>query len=199
MLYGTILCLGDSMTFGARSPIGYPEYLGPLVSTDKVEWVSINKGISGQTTRQILDRAPAAVGQLAGMAGPKWCVVMAGTNDSKAGGLPHHEWEMLYRQLLHWPLRHNIPLALCTLPGVDPAEMPSFAPNSNRWLREASNRIRGIADELSSKKKVVSLVEFDDMSSKYLCDGVHFTKQGYLEMAQRIAAAITWRSFGAKE
>ena len=189
MLYGTILCLGDSMTFGARSPIGYPEYLGPMMSRSNVEWVALNRGISGQTTRQILDRAPAAVQQLNSFSGPKWCVVMAGTNDSKGRGLPLHEWEMLYRQILHWPLRFGIPLALCTYPSVDHKMMPDFSATSNKWLSEASSRVRNIVDELE-QKNTVSLVELEGFPVEYLCDGVHLNKGGYLEMANRVATSI---------
>jgi len=127
MLYSTVLCLGDSLTFGARAEVdghaglGYPEHLPALLNpaTPGTEWAVLNRGISGQVTRQVLDRAPGAFRELAACAGPKWAVILAGTNDSKAGGVPLDEWTTLYRQVLHWGRRAGVPMILGVNPNPD--------------------------------------------------------------------------------
>src|SRR5688572_18304852 len=104
MIYGTILGLGDSLVAAARAEHDrgagrgwlerLPALLDPRTGT---EWAVLNRGISGQTTREVLDRTPGAVRELAGCAGAKWAVVLCSTNDSKGGGADLDAWEQLYR------------------------------------------------------------------------------------------------------
>lgn len=203
MIIGTVLCLGDSLTAGARAEhdahagLGYPEWLVSILDlatpnppdVDPMEWATLNRGISGQTTRQIADRAPAAFREMNAYPGAKWGVVLAGTNDSKACP-PLSEWEALYRQILHWPRRANVPLALCTFPPLSPGPMPYFTEASSAWLARASERVRAIAKELDGRPSPVRLVELSDLGTEYLVDGVHLTAEGYRELAIRVAAAL---------
>lgn len=181
MLYGTILCLGDSLTFGARAKLGYPEVLPTLINDKSdVEWATLNRGISGQTTRQILDRTPGAVRELNGLSGAKWGVLLAGTNDAKRNGVNIDEWEIMYRQIVHWFRRYEVPLALCTFPRLASNLMPSFHRGSNDWLYEASERVRKMTREYDAR--LVELTDLDDAP-----DGVHLSPRSYASMAERIA------------
>lgn len=189
MLYGTVLGLGDSLTRGARGQRGWPELVGPMLTDEHNEWIGLNRGISGQTTWEILDRAPGAVREIASMSGPKWFVLLAGTNDSKRGGCDLATWEALYRQILHWPRRHGIPIALCTFPPVDPGRMPDFIGAAD-WLTKASARVRAIARELHNAPVPVRVVDLEGMPTSALCDGVHMTDDGYSEIARRVAAVL---------
>jgi lysophospholipase L1-like esterase len=151
----------------------------------------LNRGISGQTTWQILDRTPAAIRELAGLAGAKWCVILAGTNDSKSDGkLPHTDWEILYRQILHWPRRYEIPITLCTLPRIGWPDMPCFSEKSMAWIATANERIRAMRIELDNKPSPVRLCDLEDIGDPYLIDGVHLTEAGYRMLAERIAAVL---------
>jgi lysophospholipase L1-like esterase len=204
MIYGTVGCLGDSLLAGARADhdahagLGAPEWLVPILDlatpaapgVEPMEWAALSRSISGQTTRQILDRAPAVVREVAGYAGAKWLVVLAGTNDSKACP-PLAEWEALYRQILHFARRANVPIAVCTFPPVVPAAMPCYTRASVEWLQAASQRVREIAAELDGRPVPVVVVELEDLPSSLLVDGVHFTPDGHREVAVRIAAALT--------
>lgn len=197
MLFGTVLCLGDSLTFGARADVdghaglGYPEHLPPMLdAATGAEWAVLNRGISGQTTRQILDRAPGAFRELAASPGPKWAVVLAGTNDSKGAGVNHDEWEALFVQVCHWARRSGTPLAVCTFPPVDPKAMPAFTSASKAWLREASRRVRALAAKWDNAPSPVRLVELSDLDPALLCDGVHLTPEGYRAVARRVADVL---------
>lgn len=197
MLYGTVCCLGDSLTAGARALLGYPELLPDLMrdTEARTEWATRNFGVSGETTRQILDRTPGVVGWLASQAGARRLVLLAGTNDSKAGGsqtISVDQWESLYRQILHWPRRHGIPSVVCTFPPLEAntREMPFFTDRSRAWLEEASTRVRKLQEELNCEPVPVTLCEMADMPPSHLADGVHLKPSGYAWMAARIATLL---------
>jgi lysophospholipase L1-like esterase len=197
MLYGTLLLLGDSITFGARADtdahacLGYPEHLAAILSDSTGEaWSPLNRGISGQTARQIADRAPGAFRELLAYAGPRWAVVLSGTNDAKHPGVPLDEWEVLFRQTVSWGRRAVVPLALCTFPPIRGAAMPAFGPNAQAWADAASARVRAIAAELDGSPSPVVLVELADMPDSLLCDGVHLSPVGYRARALRVADAL---------
>ncbi len=208
MIFGTVCCLGDSITEGSRAQLGFPEILPALLNVDsqveRTEWATLNRGIAGQTTRQILDRAPAATRELAGMPGAKWMVILAGTNDSKAGGkivpgnknktggrISHAEYESLMRQILHWPRRHGIPVVLCTHPPIDPIPMPTFTEASRTWLDVASQIVVDLAEELDCEGAPIGLCELRDMPRGFVCgDGIHLIPEGYAWIAWRLATLL---------
>jgi lysophospholipase L1-like esterase len=54
MNWETLLCLGDSITIGARSYLGYPDYAADYLKqkTNK-NWLAVNYAVSGYTTIQL--------------------------------------------------------------------------------------------------------------------------------------------------
>lgn len=200
MLVGTVLCLGDSLTFGARAEVGthaglgYPEHLAAMLTGETGEaWGCLNRGISGQTVRQVADRAPGAVREVCAYPGPRWVCLLAGTNDSKHPGVPLAEWEVLYEQAAGWARRASLPLALATFPPVSGGAMPVFGPRSAAWLDAASDRVRAMATEWDGVPSPVVLVELADMPTALLCDGVHLTPAGYRAVAGRFLDAMLYR------
>jgi lysophospholipase L1-like esterase len=193
-IYGTVLCLGDSLTYGARGSRGYPEILPDLLNSGSTNWSTLNRGISAETTRDILLRTPGAVRELASLPGAKWCVILAGTNDSKSDGLDINTWCSLYRQIVSWPRRHGIPTILCTMPPVVPAEMPCFTRASQAWIDDANMAIREFVREFNCNPSPVALCDLADMPEgmpEYmLVDGVHCTMEGYHFIAERVAKVI---------
>jgi len=206
MICGTVLCLGDSLTDGARAPsgLGYPEVLVDLLNerSHATQWACLNRGISGQVTWEILRRTPGAVRELAGLFGAKACVILTGTNDSKGGGDGEKglvRWEKLYRQIVHWPLRYGIPTWLCTFPAVS-REMPEFTEASEAWLSAASMAVRKVRNDFDGtagpdgRPVGVGLVELNGVIGlKNLVDGVHLTATGYELLACAVAREmIPW-------
>ena len=188
MIYGTVLCLGDSLTYGARSEYqrGYPEELARLLSAHfGQEWTCINAGISGETSTDILRRCFGEVRGVAALPGAKYGILVAGTNDSKNPNYPVELYEDNMRQMVRIFRRFGINLFLGTLPPVQPTPMPCFSAASNDWLKQANNAIAGFA-----QNGQVTCVDLRDMEP-YLIDGVHFGYEGYLEMARRFFKAIT--------
>ena len=187
MIYGTVLCLGDSLTYGARSEHqrGFPEELSLMLSTRfGQDWSCLNEGISGQTSTDILRRCFSAARAAGGLPGAKLATLMAGTNDSKNPRYPIDLYKDNMVQMLRIYRRFGLKAFLGTLPPVQPAVMPCFSSASNEWIARANEAI----EELATGEGVI-LVDFRDMGD-YLVDGVHFGHDGYKEMARRFAEAI---------
>ncbi|MCF8239365.1 MAG: SGNH/GDSL hydrolase family protein [Saprospiraceae bacterium] len=84
MNWESMICFGDSITIGARSYLGYPEYAGNILSKRLGNhWNIINAAVSGFTTidlaRYISHRAYEF-----SSSNPDFFVVFIGTNDLKS-------------------------------------------------------------------------------------------------------------------
>lgn len=183
MIYGTVLCLGDSLTFGARSEHGrgYPEELARMLSEElKQEWSCLNHGINGETSIDILRRAFPSIHSFASLPGAKLGCLLAGTNDSKNPDLPVELYKDNMRQIIRIFRRHEIKLLVGTLPPVVGVCMPCFDSRlSNEWIQKANRAL----EELISEYDLIK-VDFSDMGN-FLIDGAHMNYLGYQEMARR--------------
>jgi lysophospholipase L1-like esterase len=151
----------------------------------------INRGISGQTTPQMLVRFRTDVINLK----PKVVVILAGTNDIAENTGPS-TLEMIednIASMVEIAKANNIKAVLCSVlpaydypwkPGLNPAEK---IVNLNKWIKNyaAKNEIiyvdffTPMADERNGLKK-----EFSE-------DGVHPNQKGYEVMAPLVEKAIT--------
>jgi lysophospholipase L1-like esterase len=77
----TIVCLGDSITYGYRleRADAYPQQLEALLNKThpEREWHVVNAGISGNTTRQMLARFATDVVSVS----PQYVIILGGIND----------------------------------------------------------------------------------------------------------------------
>jgi lysophospholipase L1-like esterase len=183
LIYGTVLCLGDSLTFGARSEFvrGYPEELARMLSEHlSQEWTCLNHGINGETSIDILRRSFPVIQSFSSLPGAKLACLMAGINDSKKPDLPIELYKDNLRQIIRIFRRHDIKLLVGTLPPVNGVPMPCFdSIRSNEWIKSANQAIRGLCSEYG-----LVCVDFSNMGP-YLIDGVHLNYDGYREMAYR--------------
>jgi len=167
--------------------------------TEGWEWVSpdffegksyINRGISGQTTPQMLIRFRADVVNLK----PKVVLILAGTNDIAENNGPT-TLEMIednIASMVDIAKANNIKVILCSVlpaydypwkPGLNPAEK---IVNLNKWIKDfaAKNEIiygdffTPMADERNGLKK------------EYSEDGVHPNQKGYEVMNPLVDKAI---------
>lgn len=175
-----IVFMGNSITEGWLQI--YPEFF-----KDKSY---INRGISGQTTPQMLVRFRQDVINLK----PKIVVILAGTNDI-AGNTGPSTLEMIednIASMVEIAIANNIKPILCSVlpafdypwrPGLNPAEK---IVKLNEWIKnycEQNNLIyvdyfTSMADERNALKK------------EYSEDGVHPNKAGYEVMSRIIEKAI---------
>ena len=84
MIWNEILCLGDSLTLGARDPYGrsYPVELGSLLTKETGEFYYChNYGECGETSSDLLRRSWGNITSH----NSKILLVMVGTNDTQQG------------------------------------------------------------------------------------------------------------------
>jgi lysophospholipase L1-like esterase len=157
----------------------------------------INRGISGQTTPQMLVRFRPDVVNLK----PKVVVILAGTNDI-AGNTGPSTLEMIednISSMVEIANANNIIVILCSvLPAIDYPWKPGLEPaqkivDLNKWIKE-----------YSEKNEIIYVDYFTPMADKYnglkkeySMDGVHPNINGYLLMQPLVEKAIQ-ESFSTK-
>ncbi|MGQ1947308.1 SGNH/GDSL hydrolase family protein [Geofilum sp. OHC36d9] len=150
----------------------------------------VNRGISGQTTPQILARFRADVIAL----NPKIVVILAGTNDI-AGNTGPSTLEMIednYASMTEMAKANGIRVILCSvLPvydypwrrGLEPAEK---IVSLNKWIKSYCSK-----NDVEYLDFYSSLVdERKGMKDEYTFDGVHPNKEGYEVMEALAVKAI---------
>lgn len=180
MIWNEILCLGDSLTYGARDRFGrsYPAELGRILSEKTGEfYICHNYGINGETSSDLLRRS---WGIMKSNRSCKIMLLMIGTNDTKKP-TPLNVYRDNLRQIILSARANGMTPIVATLPELE------FSPyyQSNRQYTEIySKEVERLSKQLN--------FEICDMSnmSEYLIDGVHFDNEGYTEVANRFAKKI---------
>ena len=181
MIWNEITCLGDSLTYGARDRYGrsYPAELGKILSEQTGEfYICHNYGINGETSSDLLRRSSSICKSNSGSS--KIGLLWIGTNDTK-GPTPVDIYEDNLRQII-CSMRVNgmIPI-VGTLPEL--TFSPFYAQNRN--YTETYSKVV----EKLSKKLSFTVCDMSGMA-EHLIDGVHFTHEGYNEVASRWAKSI---------
>ena len=181
MIWNEITCLGDSLTYGARDRYGrsYPAELGKILSEKTGEfYVCHNYGINGETSSDLLRRSWGICKSNCGSS--KIGLLWIGTNDTK-GPTPLDIYKDNLRQIVcSMKVNGMIPI-VATLPELKFS--PYYARN-----REYVEQYNGVILDLAFELK------FDiccmDLLGDHLIDGVHFTHEGYNEVARRWSEKI---------
>jgi len=185
LIYEVVLCLGDSLTYGSRDEYGkgYPQYLGEYLSRDGVETVTVNEGVPGETSSDILRRAYRVASSYPDA---KEVVVQFGTNDAKDEVATPVE---VFRQNLlgvHRALAVNGKrMYMCTIPDLVGRIMPNYTAAGIGRIAEYNRVIEGFC----GLGKAV-MVEWRGVDASMYSDGVHFNSRGYTELATRVGNAI---------
>tara|TARA_R110000744_G_scaffold231725_2_gene349852 strand:- start:25 stop:573 length:549 start_codon:yes stop_codon:yes gene_type:complete len=180
MIWNQILCLGDSLTYGARDRYGrsYPAELGKLLSEKTNEfYICHNYGINGETSSDLLRRS---WGIIKSNQDCKIMLLWIGTNDTKSP-IPLDIYEDNLRQIINSARAHGMNVIVATIPelGFSP-----FYLNNTEYTKKYSKVVRDLSAKLD-----LQVVNMDNME-KYLIDGVHFSHEGNLEIAKRFAKII---------
>jgi lysophospholipase L1-like esterase len=180
MIWNQILCLGDSLTYGARDRYGrsYPAELGKILSNKTNEfYICHNYGINGETSSDLLRRS---WGIIKSNQDCKIMLLWIGTNDTKSP-TPLDIYEDNLRQIINSAKAYGMNVIVATVPelGFSP-----FYLNNKDYTKKYSKVVKDLSTELNFK-----VVGMDNME-KYLIDGVHFTHEGNLEIAKRFAKVI---------
>ena len=180
MIWNEILCLGDSITYGARDRYGrsYPAELGKILFEETGEFYYChNYSKCGDTSSDLLRKAWNASQS---HKEAKIAVIMIGTNDTQKS-IPAEIYRDNLRQIVSIAKIHGKFPIVATLPKL--GFTPLYIHNCHHI--EMYNRI--IYDLANSMG-----FEVCDMSGteNFYIDNVHYTHEGYNLLAQKIADKI---------
>ena len=180
MIWNEIVCLGDSLTYGARDRYGrsYPAELGKIMTESTGEfYICHNYGINGETSSDLLRRSwhilksnPAA----------KICLLMIGTNDTKKP-MPLDIYTDNMRQIVSSIRANGKTPIVATLPVLKFSPYYMF---NRDYIDRYNSVINGLSTTMNFK-----VCKMDGLGD-HLIDGVHFTHEGYNEVAQKWAKTI---------
>lgn len=183
---GSIIALGDSITFGLYSPAddAYPEQLAGLIGQPVC-----NAGILGDTAQAALARLNRDV--LAYH--PKLVLVAFGTNDSGilTAPVPLGEFRADLKAIASTVRSHGATVVFISLPPVNVPLVESHHLNPARH-GEYDEAIRSVAKEVHAP--LVDLTAAFGGNLSLLYDGVHPTAAGYLLIARAVAKVLTGAS-----
>jgi len=180
MIWNEIVCLGDSITYGARDEYGrsYPAELSKTLTENTGEFYYChNYGVCGETSSDLLRRAWK---NISSHKGSKIMLLMIGTNDTQASISPDI-YEDNLRQIISIASIHGMTTIVATLPELD--FTPLYLKNKN-FIKQYNKVIRKLSRELSFK-----ICDMTGIESFYI-DGVHFKHVGNLEIANRFYETI---------
>jgi len=186
MVYGFILCVGDSLTYGSREDYGrdYAFYLSKILSEKyKQGWVAIAEGLPGETSSELATRTYKTLKQY-----PECyeVVFLTGTNDSKDNIItPIKIYRENIEQILRIAKICKKKLYLCTIPDMVGFGCPDYTVRSADRINEYNKVIESIV-----KEDGVKLVELRGLGKELYADGVHLNSLGYEEIASRVAKVI---------
>ena len=180
MIWNEIVCLGDSLTYGARDRYGrsYPAELGKIMSKETGEfYICHNYGINGETSSDLLRRSWNI---LKSHGAAKICLLMIGTNDTKKP-TPLHVYEDNMRQIINSIRANGKTPIVATLPDLE------FSPYY-MFNREYIDKYNGVVLDMSKDMNFITC-SMDNLKD-HLIDGVHFTHEGYNEVAKKWSKTI---------
>ncbi len=185
MNWETILSVGDSITIGSRSYLGYPEYCGNFLSlgTNK-KWNVINHAVAGYTTIDLLRSVDKNYSNLENCK-PDIATILIGTNDLKSN-TSSRIFKIAYEQLVT-KIRLIVGtnnLILIKLPSLIPGVMLPYSINMNELVTEYNKIIHSIAEE----NELLSIQLKCEESFFY--DGVHLNETGSEDFGKQLSNHI---------
>ncbi len=180
MIWNEIVCLGDSITYGARDEHGrsYPAELNKILLEKTGEvYVCHNHGINGETSSDLLRRTWQA---LKSHSDAKVALIMIGTNDTQVNNPPSIYRDNL-NQIINMVKIFGMKPIVATLPKL------GFTPlyiNNSKNIKDYNSEIMSLSKLLNFDVCNMSGIE------KYYIDNVHFTHAGNVKIAKKWAKTI---------
>ena len=185
MNWETILSLGDSITIGARSYIGYPEFCGNhLNNLTNKNWNIINHAVSGFTTIDLARLVDKDFAMLS-IAKPDVATLLIGTNDLKKGTSISNfkiAYELLLLKIKLITNHNNI--ILIKIPLLQEGVMLPYKIKMNDKVKYYNEVIQEI-----SKREGLLLHDFSS-KPEFFFDGVHLNETGSENWGLQLAQII---------
>ena len=186
MNYNSVLCVGDSITFGSRDDknSNYPlEMEAILEEKAGGMWLCVGDGICGETSVDLIRRFYKLV---SGFPRVYEVCLFEGVNDAKdeKNTLP----EIYSKNMEHCIKVCKIlgkKLFLGTIPEKNGNLAPSYGKNTNDRVKKYNHEL-----ELLAQKYDLELVDLSALPKECYADGIHFNNSGHREIARRFSEAI---------
>tara|TARA_R110000751_G_scaffold246324_1_gene346290 strand:- start:565 stop:1116 length:552 start_codon:yes stop_codon:yes gene_type:complete len=180
MIWNEILCLGDSITTGARDSQGrsFPAELASIMADKTGEFYYCHdEGVCGDTSSDVLRRVWRAASS---HSDAQIATLFIGTNDIQ---IPITElvYKDNLRQIINVLKVHGMSIILCTLPQL--GFTPLYLKN-----KEYIDKYNVIIRELALEYKCT--VYDTAGTEKYYIDGVHYSHEGYKMLAKDLSNII---------
>jgi len=185
MNWETLMCFGDSITIGARSYCGYPEYAGNYLEKELGnKWNVINHAVSGYTAIDLHRYITNNFANLSSFT-PSIVTVMVGTNDIKNNTFPE-DFEIAYNQVLIKAkliaMKRNV--LMLKIPHLPSKVMYPYNFKMNEKISEFNKILSIMASDHD-----VRIAEFK-ISEDELFDGVHLNDIGSRNFGRQLAEYI---------
>jgi lysophospholipase L1-like esterase len=185
MNWETILFLGDSLTVGARSYLGFPEYVGNMLSEKlSKEWNVINHATNGF---RAIDLARSLSDNYANLSSntPLLSVVLIGTNDAKST-TSIEEYTIAMEQIIIKAklLTMNNNVLLLDIPILRAGVSYPYTAEMNKTIAKYNQVILRLTEKHQIKHLVIP------MENEDYFDGVHFNKKGTIRFAEGVVDHI---------
>jgi lysophospholipase L1-like esterase len=185
MNWETILCLGDSITIGARSYLGYPDYAADFLKQEtNKNWLAVNYAVSGYTTIQLARHIVTNFDSLKELK-PLITTILIGTNDVKVNTSLELYKIALEQTIMHAKLLTlNKNVILFKLPKFGKGVMYPYNFEMNKNID-----LYNIAIEEKAHDHHCRLLELPIIDEDYY-DGVHLTEAGSRKVAKFLSDII---------
>ncbi len=202
MIGGVILCVGDSLTHGARDPHGlhYPELLARFLSEDHGQcWVGVECGVNGQTSSDVLRRFYP---HCKSYSEASEICLWVGTNDAKLPGRDPKVFRKILESFVRIAKFVRKPLFIGLLPGMHGFGAPDYIDND--LIAQYNAEIVSLVD--GENNPLVWYCDLRGLKSEHFCDGVHLTHEGNVWVAKQFQRIIErsrsgkrWKTAGAAQ
>lgn len=172
-----IICLGDSLTYGARDEYhrSYPAELSQLYWERKKHSVyCVNHGINGETSSQLLRRAYQ---NLRSCPDANTVLILIETNDTFLPQNPEIYRDNL-RQIITLSQVHAQKVGVGLLPPIIGPGLPNYPIDGQEQVNRFNQILRSEAETHGC-----FLADFTTLGSEII-DTVHFSHNGYKKMAE---------------
>ncbi|HEX2459185.1 MAG TPA: SGNH/GDSL hydrolase family protein [Vicinamibacterales bacterium] len=177
--------MGDSITHGARTYLGYPELAaGLLRRTTQMHWSSWNFAWNGfraiDLLRAIDERGADLVRFNASL-----CTVMIGTNDAKTHTTPEHYALVMEQIILKAKLvTQNRNVLVLGVPALAPGMSLPYNASMNGSIAAYNEILARVAAEQQSQFLAFQVADGD------LVDGVHLSANGVVAFAEQLCDRV---------
>jgi acyl-CoA thioesterase-1 len=173
-----IACFGDSLTagYGADPGESYPDHLQKILDTDNYSYRVVNEGVSGNTTKDGLDRLARVIALH-----PQIVVLEFGGNDGLRG-LPQEQTKQNIASMIDQLQTAHVKVALAgiTLP-------PDYGPD---YIAKFDAIYPALAKQYHVPLLPFLLKDVYGVKGDIQADGIHATEQGNKQVAANVAELI---------